>query len=202
MIIPIVFKRISSQLTPKAEWKFSMDVGTSHSEPLEIPRHLLLQPRPRFTQMISSVSRSRRYALVSLIPGRVENRESRLSLDPWKGRPRGRAVLHIISCGSEMRQSGPLRRPRCGSLPLSSSWLSPSPSSAPSPWPAVAAEVTTAVTEEATEVTMEVMAVEASAEASEAVEDWEVSTPREMACGRLLELLLQAAEALPPFSSS
>jgi len=49
---------------------------------------------------------------------------------------------------------------------------------------------------------MEVMAVEASAEASEAVEDWEVSTPREMACGRLLELLLQAAEPLPPFSSS
>jgi len=49
---------------------------------------------------------------------------------------------------------------------------------------------------------MEVMAVEASAEASEAVEDWEVSTPREMACGRLPDGPLHPAEALPPFSSS
>ncbi|XP_069997472.1 uncharacterized protein [Penaeus vannamei] len=57
---------------------------------------------------------------------------------------------------------------RCGSSPSSSSWLSPSPSSAPSPWPAVAAEVTMGVMEE------EVMVAEASAEASEAVEDWEV----------------------------
>nr|XP_027231160.1 uncharacterized protein LOC113822828 [Penaeus vannamei] len=84
----------------------------------------------------------------------------------------------------KIRQSRSSRRPRCGSSPSSSSWLSPSPSSAPSPWPAVAAEVTTAVTEEATEVTMEVMAVEASAEASEAVEDWEAE-----------EALAEASEA-------
>ncbi|XP_069997458.1 uncharacterized protein [Penaeus vannamei] len=57
---------------------------------------------------------------------------------------------------------------RCGSSPSSSSWLAPSPSSAPSPWPAVAAEVTMGVMGE------EVMVAEASAEASEAVEDWEV----------------------------
>nr|XP_027220753.1 uncharacterized protein LOC113813017 [Penaeus vannamei] len=73
---------------------------------------------------------------------------------------------HISPYAVGIRQSGPSRRPRCGSSPSSFSWLSPSPSSAPSPWPAVVAE--------ATEVTMEVMAVEALVEASEAVEDWEV----------------------------
>nr|XP_027220745.1 uncharacterized protein LOC113813007 [Penaeus vannamei] len=91
---------------------------------------------------------------------------------------------HISPSVLKIRQSRSSRRPRCGSSPSSSSWLSPSPSSAPSPWPAVAAEVTTAVTEEATEVTMEVMAVEASAEASEAVEDWEAE-----------EALAEASEA-------
>nr|XP_027220751.1 uncharacterized protein LOC113813013 [Penaeus vannamei] len=89
---------------------------------------------------------------------------------------------HISPSVLKIRQSRSSRRPRpsssgsfsldapfrCGSSPSSSSWLSPSPSSAPSPWPAVAAEVTMGVMEE------EVMAVEASVEASEAVEDWEV----------------------------
>nr|XP_027231152.1 uncharacterized protein LOC113822821 [Penaeus vannamei] len=94
---------------------------------------------------------------------------------------------HISPSVLKIRQSRSSRRPRpsssgsfsldapfrCGSSPSSSSWLLPSPSSAPSPWPAVAAEVT-----------MEVMAVEASAEASEAVEDWEAE-----------EALAEASEA-------
>ncbi|XP_027216353.2 uncharacterized protein [Penaeus vannamei] len=76
---------------------------------------------------------------------------------------------HISPYAVGIRQSGPSRRPRCGSSPSSFSWLSPSPSSAPSPWPAVGAEVTMGVMEEE-----EVMVAEASVEASEAVEDWEV----------------------------